>query len=171
MQTYIVYNVADVTTTLFTFGLQYSSPWVATEMVLLVNSPSLSRGRSMIHAPLLAGMMATAGVLQLTTMMWTNLLASALKLVRPGLYSLYIYTLYIYIVYKEYIYCTQSVCQQRGATLFLNVEVSYPDNMVGTISSCIYLSWTQSGLHAACASQFPISGTQTVKICNRRRRQ
>lgn len=85
MQTYLVYNVADVTTTLFTFGLQYSSPWVATEMVLLANSPSLSRGRSMIHAPLLAGMMATAGVLQLTTMMWTSLLASALKLVRSDL--------------------------------------------------------------------------------------
>lgn len=85
MQKYIANNVADVTTTLFMFGLQYSSPWVATEMVLRVNSPSLSRGRTMIHAPLLAGMMATAGVLQLTTMMWTNLLASALKLVRPDL--------------------------------------------------------------------------------------
>lgn len=83
-----MYNAADVTTTLFTFGLQYSSPWVATEMVLLANSPSLSRGRSIIHAPLLAGMMATAGVLQLTTMMWTSLLASALKLVRSDLYRL-----------------------------------------------------------------------------------
>lgn len=43
----------------------------------------------MMDAPLLAGMMATAGVPQLRTMTWTNRSGSALKLVGGVIYWLF----------------------------------------------------------------------------------
>lgn len=71
------------------FVLQYFSPWAVMQRALLVNSPSRFKERSMMDAPLLAGMTATAGVLQLIIMMWTNPLGSALKLVGGVAYCLF----------------------------------------------------------------------------------
>lgn len=58
--------------------------------------------------------------------------------------------------------------QLNSTLLFLNVGWSYPDNMVGTISACIHLSWTQSVLHAAHKS---VHLELKQQKCNRRRRQ
>lgn len=86
MGKYIVYDVISASITLVSlhlliFVLQYYSPWVATLRVLHVNSPSPFRTRSMMDAPLQAGMMATDGAPPLRTTMWTNPSGSALKLV------------------------------------------------------------------------------------------
>lgn len=63
----------------YCFVLQYFSRWVGMEMVLPVNSPSPSRGKSMTAAPLRVGMMVTAGVPQLRTMTVTKAMDSAQK--------------------------------------------------------------------------------------------
>lgn len=70
------------------FVLQYSLPWAETVKVLHVNSPSPFRERSMMDAPLRAGMMAIAGVPLRRTMTVTNPTASALRLVGGVIYLL-----------------------------------------------------------------------------------
>lgn len=66
---------------IMTFLCQYYSPWAETVMVLHVNSPSPSKGRSTMNAPLRAGMMAIAGVPLLRIMTLIHPMAFAQRLV------------------------------------------------------------------------------------------